>query len=192
MKRSSLVLAAAFLFACNDTPPEAEGVRQDPIAEAAPNPEGVEPVPAADAPVGTESGGAAVAESEISWAKYGSPITLTDSIKAKALLADPAPHAGQEILVEGTVADVCQKAGCWMVIADGDKTMRVLMKEHGFSVAKDGAGSWARVQGTLQAVEVPKEEVDHLVGESARPELAPETKGMSYRIIATGVEFQQS
>jgi hypothetical protein len=183
MKRIILLTAALGLAACS-TPSTAT------VEQAGPNPEGVEPVPSAADPIGMESGGAAKVPSEITWTHFGEQFTLTDSIKVVDLLAEPAPHVDKELLVEGTVLDVCQKAGCWMVIAAGDKNIRVTVKEHGFAVAKDGAGQWARIQGTLKALEVDQKTVEHFEGESAKPEVMPEKQGQTYQLIATGVAFQ--
>jgi len=154
-------------------------------------PADVEPTPAADAVAGTASGGVVVNEPDAVPAHFGEVFTVeTASIKAVDLLADPASFASDEpILVEGTVVDVCQKAGCWMVLSDGGNQIRVTVKEHGFSVDKDGTGAWAKVQGLLQSVEVPAETVEHFEGESNRPDLIPEKPGTNWQIIATGVEF---
>ena len=46
---------------------------------------------------------------------------------------------GKTVRVAGRVADVCQKAGCWMILTDDTgKKMRIRMKDHGLSIAKDG------------------------------------------------------
>lgn len=153
-------------------------------------PADVEPTPAADAVAGTASGGVVVNEPDVKPTHYGEAFTLeTASIKAVDLLADPANYASETpILVEGTVVDVCQKAGCWMVLSDGENQIRVTVKEHGFSVDKDGTGSWAKVQGTLVSIDVPQETVEHFEGESNRPDLV-EKAGQNWQLIATGVEF---
>lgn len=162
----------------------------DTIEQAGPNPDGVEPVPTAADPMGTESGGAAKQVSEISWTHFGTEPTLTDSIKLVEFLKAPAAHVGKEVLVEGTVVDVCQKAGCWMVMSDGENQLRVTMKDHGFSVNKDGAGSWARVQGLVQEIPLDPETTAHFEGESERPDLLPEKQGQTFQIHASGVSMQ--
>lgn len=154
------------------------------------NPEGVEPVPSATDAIGTESGGLAKTSTEIGWNHFGADFTRTDAVKVVDFLPHAASYADKEVLVEGTVVDVCQKAGCWMVISDGSNTVRVTMKEHGFSVAKDGNGSWARIQGLVKQAEPDKATTEHLLSESQRPELAPETRGQTISIEATAVAFQ--
>ncbi len=180
MRHLIALFAATLLVACS----------QGEVEVASPNPEGVEPVPTQADPIGTESGGAAKAPSEIAWNHFGSEFTLTDSVKAADFIPHAASYADKEILVEGTVVDVCQKAGCWMVISDGTNTVRVTMKDHGFSVAKDGTGSWARIQGVVKQAAPDAATTEHLLSESKRPELAPETKGQDVSIEATGVAFQ--
>jgi len=152
----------------------------------------VEPTPAPDAAVGTESGGAVVGEADGAVQHFGAAFTVeTTAVKAVDLLADPSSYVSEDpILIEGTVVDVCQKAGCWMVLSDGSKTIRVTVKDHGFAVAKDSTGSWARVQGRLEAIDDSPETVAHLEGESERPDLMPEKAGATYQFVATGVEFK--
>ena len=180
MRHLFALFAATLLVACS----------QGEVELAAPNPEGVEPVPAVTDPLGTESGGAAKEVTEIAWNHFGAEFTLSDSIKVVDFLPQAASYADKEVLVEGTVVDVCLKAGCWMVVSDGTNTVRVTMKEHGFAVAKDGAGSWARIQGVVKQAAPDAATTEHLLSESERPELAPETKGQDISIEATAVAFQ--
>ena len=97
---------------------------------------GVSPAPAA-APESAAPAAAAQGE----WAHYGAPFGASAKVSAAELLADPGRFEGQTVQITGRVADVCSKAGCWMVISEGDKSMRVLMKDHSFAVDKQGAGS---------------------------------------------------
>jgi len=133
--------------------------------------------------------------SEDGWTTYGTPLGDGAIIPAKTLLADPSKYVGQAVVVEGRVADVCSKAGCWMVIAEGDTTMRIRMKDHAFSVAKDGAGSACRVAGEVVKLEVDPDTVAHFEGESRKPELMPEKSAKGafiYEMVASGVAMKPS
>ena len=81
------------------------------------------------------------------------------------LLAAPQDYVDQTLVVEGNVVDVCQKAACWLVLEHEGQTIRVLMKDHGFAVAVDGTGGVSQVYGTLKAVEIDPEFVEHLESE---------------------------
>ena len=130
---------------------------------------------------------------DAAWAHFGSPFTLTEVVSADTLLDDPSAFADKEVLVEGRVADVCQKAGCWMVVEDEGRTIRVLMKDHGFAVDKDGTDGTCRVQGTVVATELDPETVAHFACETEKPEVMPESSGekVQYQLQATGVALQK-
>ena len=123
---------------------------------------------------------------------FGQPITLTDAVSTGDLLAKPGDFEGKTILVKGSVVDVCQKMGCWMVITDGENSLRVTTKAHGFYVRKDGAGSSAMIQGTLKHIAPNPERTAHLEGESAKPEAMPEKAGVEYELDADGIVFSKA
>lgn len=131
----------------------------------------------------------------VSWAEFGTPVSAEPVIEAALVLADPAPFEGKTVRVSGRIADVCQKAGCWMVIAEGDDTMRIRMKEHGFSVAKDAAGSLCEVEGTVVSMKIDPETVAHFEGEAGEGAPIPERQAKGefiYEIEATGVRVQSA
>ena len=155
---------------------------QTPVAEpvATPITEPVVAAPAAPAATG--------------WSHFGSEFTTQDTLTAATFLADPSPYVGKTVRVEGKVTDVCQKAGCWMVIADGTRTLRVRMKDHGFSVDKAGAGATASIEGQVVATPVDPKTVEHYASESAAGAAMPENSskdGMVYEIEATSVAMKR-
>ena len=169
------------LLGC-DTEPAAEAptAAAEPTTEAAP---AAEAAPAEPAPA------------EDGWTHYGEAFTLTEAMTAADLLGAPEKFVDQNILVEGKVTDVCQKAGCWMVITDDNTTMRVLMKEHGFAVDKGGTGATCRVEGTVVVRELDPEFVAHLEGESTNVEAMPEKNAVDnkvYELTATAVSMKKA
>ena len=63
-------------------------------------------------------------------------------------------NVGKTIAIRGTVAEVCQMEGCWMVLTDGRRSVRTTFKDHGFVVPKDLAGAAAVAAGTLKHASV--------------------------------------
>ena len=190
-----MIASLILLIGCDSEPaaeaPAAEvPAAEAPAAEAPPEaaaasmeqpdaPEYIDPDPAAAAKAGE-------------WAHYGAEFTLSDSLTAAELLGTPEKFVDQNILVEGKVADVCQKAGCWMVITDDNTTMRVLMKDHSFAVDKSGTGSTCRIEGTVVAREIDPEFVAHLESESINVEAMPEKNvegNIVYELTATSVSM---
>lgn len=132
---------------------------------------------------------------EVAWSTYGADVTMSEVTPVATVLDTPDQFVGKTVLVEGQVADVCQKAGCWMVVSDGKRTMRMTMKDHAFSVAKDGTGATCRVEGQVVAKAVDPKTVAHFKGESARPDVAPEAErtgaAMTYELVASGVQLKR-
>lgn len=164
----------------------------EPATTEAPPPEAGE----AAAHEGAEAG--AVAEAAPAavdgWTHYGEAFALAEVVPAHELLADPAAFAGKTVRVEGRVADVCQKAGCWMVLTEDEKMIRVTMKDHKFAVAKDGAGRTASVEGLLVEKKRDAKDVEHFASEAGDPSLVPEKQAgeRSFELVATGVAFRAS
>lgn len=126
------------------------------------------------------------------WASFGEPMASDNTVALSDLLDNPDTYTGQTVRVQGTVADVCQMAGCWMVMADGERTMRITMKDHGFAVAKDAATSMGEVEGVVIARPADPERAAHFASEAANPDAMPENTGaaMLYEISATGVRIK--
>jgi len=129
------------------------------------------------------------------WTHFGGEFTLSDApIASTELLKNPGQYDGKTILVEGRVADVCQKAGCWLVLAEGDKSIRVRTKAHRFAVAKDGSGKTARIEGLIKSTKVDAKMVAHFESESVNKEIIPEKQAgtdIVFELIASGVAFKK-
>jgi hypothetical protein len=138
-------------------------------------PEATTAAPEAAAPVVEET--ATPADGE--WIHYGADFAAETTVAAKALLESPQDYLEGVIRVtDASITDVCQAKGCWLVIADGDKTMRIFTKDHAFVVAKDSGGSLCELEGSVVTKTVSAEFVAHLEAESTDTETMPE-KGMA-------------
>ncbi|MEC7986596.1 MAG: DUF4920 domain-containing protein [Myxococcota bacterium] len=123
---------------------------------------------------------------------YGAPFTIEKSIPAADLLQNPETYVGQKVRVEGTVSDVCQKMGCWMVISEADKHMRITTKGHKFFVAKDGAGNRCQIEGEVIARELDPDRTAHFESETSDGAPMPEKQAKdnkTYEIVASSVQF---
>ena len=133
------------------------------------------------------------------WSTFGEAFTVAEdqTVSCDSLLQDPAKHVDATIRVSGRVADVCQAKGCWMVLtpettSDTEQMIRVTMKDHAFSVDKQGAGSTAHLEGILKAVEVDAETVEHYASEGGTEGAVPEKHGMKYELVASAVQMRKA
>lgn len=127
------------------------------------------------------------------WAVYGDAVADGEVIALATLLDDPAPYEGKTIRVQGRVTDVCQKAGCWMVMADDTRHMRITMKDHAFSVDKQGSGADCIVEGVVMSKDIDPETVAHFKSESSEGAVIPEEAATdkAWSIVASGVKMRK-
>lgn len=126
---------------------------------------------------------------------YGSPLSSETVHPANTFLGSEADFVGQTVRVEGTAADVCQKAGCWIVLSDGDKTLRVTTKAHSFFVDKQGAGKKCEVEGVVISREKDPERTAHFESEAGENAPIPENEvegNVYYELEATGIRLYNS
>ena len=97
------------------------------------------------------------------WNSYGAPITLKKNVRLDQAINK---QVGNEILIQGTIADVCHNKGCWMTVRDRKQEVRVEFKDYGFFVPWDATGKDVRMQGTLVEKEMSPEDQAHIAAES--------------------------
>ncbi|RMG97864.1 MAG: DUF4920 domain-containing protein [Deltaproteobacteria bacterium] len=119
---------------------------------------------------------------------FGAPFSVAAAEPlAKVLASDPLPST--PVRVQGTVASVCQKKGCWMVLADGDVKARILMKDHAFALPTDARGKRAEVEGTIEKRTLSKAQVEHLAKDAGEDPAKAGGERVEFVLTATGVEL---
>ena len=117
-------------------------------------------------------------------ADYGvRPPPGVQPVALAAALARPTRE--QDVLISGKVGRVCQKQGCWMMLIDGEATVRV-MTGHRFFLPADASGQ-ALVYGRLIEREVDRKTAKHFARESGGDAVKV---GLEYRIDALGVQVR--
>jgi hypothetical protein len=89
---------------------------------------------------------------------YGAGVTLPETTPIAAILDQPAAFAGKEVRIEGRVHEVCEMAGCWMEIqaADGDRTLKVKVKDGEIVFPVAARGKQAVAQGKVEDLEMSR------------------------------------
>jgi hypothetical protein len=116
---------------------------------------------------------------------YGNGVKLTTSVKVADLLAMPDHYVGKNVRVDGTVRAVCQEMGCWIQIADDEKTDGIQFKvDDGVIVfPKDAKGKRASAEGAFEKISAGD---PHAAEAAKHAEQQGVTKAPQYRIKATG------
>lgn len=124
---------------------------------------------------------------------YGAADMPWEVLPVEAVLAEPDGHLEQTIAVTGTVHEVCQMAGCWLMLraldTEAGLRVHVAREEDGsyaFTVPKDISGRQATARGMLRVADLEHEA--HYQAESSAQHsgfaLPPK-----YEMVATGVRL---
>jgi len=88
----------------------------------------------------------------------GHELTVAEATPIADILAAPDTLVGKRVRVEGEVAGVCTKMGCWMDIADGDgRRIRINVEEGVVVIPSDATGKPAIAEGTVTVEELTRE-----------------------------------
>lgn len=97
-------------------------------------------------------------------AVYGDVLDVVDPIPVEAVLAEPLHYTGV-VAVAGTVHEVCQMDGCWLMLrsmetGDGLRVQSELEAggTYSFTVPAHISGQYAVVYGTIQPDELEQED----------------------------------
>jgi hypothetical protein len=91
--------------------------------------------------------------------RYGAGVSGTELVKVSELTAHPDRYVGKTVRVQGLVAEVCPRRGCWMEIAadEGPRTVRVKVDDGVIVFPLTAKGKVATAEGVFTRIEVPAE-----------------------------------
>jgi len=91
--------------------------------------------------------------------KLGKPLTLKESIPLATLMANPADYVGKTVQVKGKIVEVCEAMGCWMdLVNDEGQKLRIKVNDGEIEFPKDASGKMAIAEGSLNKLELTKEQ----------------------------------
>lgn len=87
-------------------------------------------------------------------------------VPVAAILADPAKYDGKELRITGQIAEMCEKKGCWITLADAATKKDLFVKftcseEGGRIVPMEAAGRTAIIEGVVSVTEISEDEARH-------------------------------
>lgn len=118
--------------------------------------------------------------------QQGEPLTVAE------LLSNAERYVDQRVKVKGKITDVCPKAGCWIDISDGDRTLRFKVKDYQIVFEADTKGHGVIAEGVFTRSELSREDAERYarhIAEEKGEEFDPSTitgPMTVYRIDGTG------
>lgn len=116
---------------------------------------------------------------------YGRPRALTTAPLTVRLTSSEA-NVGRTLAVHARAAEVCQSKGCWMVLTEGARSIRVTFQDYAFFVPKDIAGKTVVVEGVLSRRLLSADEAKHYADESGAGAMSPGPRE-EWSLVATSV-----
>ena len=81
--------------------------------------------------------------------QYGAPLTLKTPVTLEAAVQSLYERGTADVLVESTVAKVCEQRGCWIALKSATSQLHVTFKDEAFFVPSSLIGKTVRVEGKL-------------------------------------------
>ncbi len=97
---------------------------------------------------------------------FGAGLTLERPTALASVLAAPERFEQRPILLHGSLADVCQRKGCWTVLREGDAHVRVRFLDYGFFLPTDATGAEAFIEGTVKIETLSEKDARHYEAEA--------------------------
>ena len=91
---------------------------------------------------------------------YGSGITIKEQTLVSTIMESPEKFEGKQVLISGTIVEVCPKRGCWIDLS-GDKEfekIKVKVKDGEIVFPLSAKGSEALVEGLVEKLELTKDQ----------------------------------
>lgn len=121
---------------------------------------------------------------------YGTPMPEQPAAIAVAQVLDhPAQYVDQTVKLSGRIGQVCQTKGCWMMLADGERALRVMFGKHAFFLPKDTRGN-AIVYGQVVKVELDEAKAKHMAEDAGEDPAKVSGPKVEYRVVASSVAVE--
>lgn len=121
--------------------------------------------------------------------RRGAKLSSAKALTVAACQKDAAKLDKKTVKIEGNVAELCAKKGCWWVLGD-DKTgasVRITAKDYGFFIPKDATGRRGIAEGVLEVKHMSEEERAHMAEDSGDPNA--KIPAMELRLAAAAIEM---
>lgn len=119
---------------------------------------------------------------------FGAPVEgAADALPLAQIIAAGDDYAGQQVKATATVAQVCQKKGCFFVAQDGAAVARVTFMDYSFFVPTDSGGKDVTIVGTFNRKVISEAQAKHFAEDAGEDPAAVTGPREEYSIVATSV-----
>jgi hypothetical protein len=113
-------------------------------------------------------------ETETGGEIFGESVEASGALSLGEFAEEYSGQDSARVKLSATVAEVCQKKGCWMNLTSGEKEKEIMVrfKDYGFFVPKDIAGRQVVVEGVARRELISVEDLRHYAADKGESEEA--------------------
>ena len=99
-------------------------------------------------------------KSEITMENLGIEISNTDVSSITELLNNPSGYLGNNVIINGTIVDVCPMMGCWIEVKDftSEEVIRVKVKDGDIIFPKESKNKEVLVEGVFSKLDFTEDQ----------------------------------
>ena len=115
-----------------------------------------------------------------------------ENIEAQSLTEIISTEKTGEVALVTSVAQVCQKKGCFFVAQDGENTARVTFKDYGFFIPTDSGGKEVILIGEFSVKTLSEEQAKHYAEDAGEDPEKIVGEQKEYSVVATSIIVPKS
>jgi len=115
--------------------------------------------------------------------EYEKPKSLTE------VLTDD--EKSSTVVVNTSIAEVCEKKGCFFIAQEGDYSARITFKDYDFFVPTDSEGKEVTIIGELSKKVLSEEKAKHYAEDAGKSSDSIQGEQIEYSIVASTVIIQK-
>lgn len=123
---------------------------------------------------------------------YGSEFeTSKQPLTLEKLLAESDSYKDQKVVAKGQTKQVCQKKGCFFILADGNREARITFKDYSFFTPTNSAGKKVVLKGTFNVKELSEKKARHYAKDAGEDPEKVKGPQEEYSLVATSVKIMK-
>jgi len=113
--------------------------------------------------------------------KMDEPISLT------SLVASTNELESDQVLVKTSIAEVCEKKGCFFIAQEGEQSVRITFKDYGFFIPTDSKGKEVTIAGVFTKKVLSEEKAKHYAEDAGKESSDIIGDQVEYSIVASSI-----
>jgi len=131
-------------------------------------------------------------ESTELYAVYGSEFEESQQpLTLETLFAQSDSYKNQKVVARGQIKQVCQKKGCFFILADGENEARITFKDYSFFIPTNSAGKKVVLKGIFNVKELSEQKAKHYAKDAGEDPEKVKGSQEEYSLVATSVKIMK-